>query len=654
MDIKITQQQLVTTNLKYSAMAKSLKSLAFADLSAKALFLSGGNKNLKGIAKEVAKIIGIDNVSQDLIKNGLKELISDRRVVERGNYYDLVKRERQKISDEVTLSESKLEAIIDGHFPHNIEKDKIIAWFNDALVDFFEYNGDEWVQSICKKTKKIYNKPKSIDDIINKSIIKHNLDDYSKDLKNSFRAIIVSEDIKDQSYIADVGYAMFSARLVAADIGADPIALDELRGGNFLLDTNFIVALQLDSHKFAASMEALGKALKNIGAKLTYIRETEAEYNRVIVGRRGDVRNLLNVYPEKTVMEVGDDFVKAAVARGCKNAEDFENFYNDISFIPTEIPFGPKIEPLDFSDIDAEVEKAKKDNALKILINNWCLKLRPIWWRPKSKAAIEHDAALIYAAEFERKSGRKTFILTLDRGLQSCCLERAGSHSVPFGIYLEGLLQILAAYNSGPEIDATNFAPLLSNILQKRCIPEEKTYSLLDLHWLYGIQKNISKFSPDKIKNIVLEVTRSRLSGKDETDEKLQRTINRLYQDELQTSSKEIEEMASRVLKAESVAETEIQRRTILEEKIVQNEKTEKIRNLRKKLLVSCLWRIPLSLILAFLVYRLIKLAIPEDSKDLLAFILNIIQVSIILFSFLKKPLKLLQEYNKQIIENKK
>lgn len=637
---KITQQQLVATNLKYGSTAKSLKVLAFADLSAKALFLSGGGKDIKEITKKVAEIIGVNNVSDDLINSGLKELKENNKIIKKGDLYSLTDEETKKIKREAELSGNRLEEVVNGHFPQNIKKEAIITWFNEAIVDFFEYNGDEWIQSICKGFKKIPDKAKSIDEILNKSIKNHSLKSYSEELKNAFRGIIMSEKPDDQNYLTSVGYAMFSARLVAADIGADPIALEELRGGEFFVDTNFLIALQLDSHKFAASMEALGKALKIIGAKLVYIRETNDEYDRVMVGRRGEVKNLFNVYPDKTVIEANDDFIKSAVARGCRNAEDFDRFYGDISKIPTEVPSGPDITLLSFGDIIAEVEKSKKDTALKNSIQKYCRRLRPFWWKPKSNSAIEHDAALIYVAELERRLGRKAFILTLDRGLQSCCLERAGSHNIPCGIYLEGLLQILAAYNAGPEIDVTNFAPLLSNILQKRCIPPEQTYSLLDLHWIYGIQKNVAQFSPEKIKEIALEVTRFRLEGRDASDEKLQRTVNRFYQEEIKNNNQKVEELSNRAREAEIVAQEEKDKRIEVEDKLNKQNRKEELRRLRRVLRNTCLWRVPLSILLIFLAYYLIALSIPAEGKEIMSFVLNVIQIIAIPFGLLFKPIE--------------
>lgn len=646
MENKITRQQLVATNLKYSSNAKSLKELAYADLVAKALFLSKKEMTIKEIAKKVAEIIGVSNVSNSLIRIGLAELESNRKIFVNKNLYSLVDRERNKLKEDVLLFSKKLEEVVDNHFPKKIEKNKIIAWFNDAIVDFFEYNGDEWVQSVCRGGHKLFKKIKTADEILDKSIKKHSLTEYSSELKNAFVGILASEDDRDQNYFASVGYAMFSARLVAADIGADPLMLDELRDSVFLVDTNFLFALQLDSHKFAASMETLGKALNSINAELVVINKTKEEYDRALAGKKGEIKNLLNVYPEDVVMDANDDFIKTAISRGCKKSEDFDLFFGDILNIPSEVPKGPAIQVLELDDVEKEINKASSDEGLKNSIQKWCVKMRPRWWHKKSNLALEHDAALIYVAELEKKNGKNAFILTLDRGLQACCSERSGYHNLPSAIYLEGLLQIFAANNAGPDFDATNFAPLLSNILQKRCIPPEHTFSPEDLHWLYKIEKNVARFSSDKIKTIALEVAKNRLAGVDIDDGKLRRLVNRLYQEEVKNTEQVVEELSERTRAAEAVAIQEKERADSLATELNAAKKKELLRILRKALYRSLFWRIPLFLLFIFIAYFLIKLAIPnkESGNQWLGFVLNIIQGLVFLYYFLLKPIKIYKD----------
>lgn len=642
MNSKITSQQLTVINLRYGTIAKSMKTLAFADLAAKALFLFNKPLAIKDIANKVAELIAVRSVSEELIKKGLEELRADRRVKIDNGKWGLSDHARRDIEREALSSLDTFGGVLDRHFPKTIEREKLASWFTGAIADFFAYNGDEWVQSVCKGAQHFSKNIKTADEILDASIQRYGLGSYSVELKNSFRGFLASTNIKDQRYLTNVGFAMFSARLVAADVGADPIALEELRGATFLVDTNFLFALQLEGHRFAASWETLGQALSAIGAKLVYLNETRDEYRRVWTGKRMEILKLLEVYPDEIVAEADDGFISTAVARGCSNKESFETFFYSIQEPPRQMPGELKIQVLEDQKIVKEVERAKSDNKLKTVIQGWRFKLRPFWDRqPKSNSALEHDAALIYVSESEQKAGNKVFILTLDRSLQACCAERIGTHNIPSAIYLEGLIQILAANNAGPELDATDFAPLLTSMLLKRCVPPERMYSTQDLHWLYGIQKNVAGFKPEKIKQIVLEVMRARLSGKTADDEGLQRTVNRFYQEEMWSTNRVVKEFADRAHRAEEDAERERIKRIDLEGKLHEKERTEARRVAKWKLAKTLSWRIPVTFLLALVSFAIVSMVLSVLQKEnILDFIISFCTLVFVGYKFLKVPIK--------------
>jgi len=638
-----TPQQLTAVNLRFGTAAKSLKSLAFSDLSAKALYLSQKPLGIKEIGKKVATLIGIHSVSKDFIKDGLEELKSDGRAFEQKGQWQLNTSYRDKIKGELEKNLSASADLIKKHFPKNIDEKQLAPWFDDALADFFIFNGDDWVQSICKGKKALPIGGAIItDEIVEGSIKKHKLDAYSNELKNSFRGFLASKELDDQKYLASIGSAMFSARLVAADVGADPITVDELRGSTFIADTNFLFALQLESKRFAASLKALAQALLFIDAKIVFIHETKEEYVRVWTGKRGELMHLVSVYPQSVIADVDDDFAATAVARGCKNKRDFETFLDSVQYPPTEMEKGPKITELDGKEIAEQIEKAKNDVNLKSSIKQWAIKLRIIGRPQKSNKALEHDASLIHVSEFEKKAGNKTYILTLDRSLQACCGERVGPHDIPQAICLEGLIQILAANNAGPGLDASNFAPLLTSIIAKRCIPPDHFYELEDLHWLYVIQKNVAKFRPEKIKEIVLEVKKSRLAGKSVRDKKLQLTVNRLYQEELQNTNEVVEEATARTQNAEAEAQKEKAERIKLQ---IELESVNKLAILRKNLRRALYWRVPTSIGLIALFTWLTSLALDTwlglTTKDwILDAVLKVFEAGAIALGLLFSPIK--------------
>jgi len=647
MSLTISSQQLIATNLRYGSTAKSLKTLAFSDLAAKALFLSDKPLDIKEISKKVAELINVRSVSEDLIKNGLSELKNDGQITERSSKWELKKDSRNKIENEVKKNLSELDNVLNNHFPKTIDGEKLSGWFTDAITDFFVYNGDEWVQSVCKGLPKYLKNIKTTDELLDASIKKHGLSEYVNELKSSFRGFLSSDNIEDQRYLISVGFAMFSARLVAADVGADPIIIEELRNATFLVDTNFLFALQLDSHRFAASLE-VEQALIAISARLVFIRETKEEYNRVWLGKKGEILKLVDVYPNEVVADTDDDFISTAVCRGCSDRESFETFFQSISTLPPQMKKELTISLLEDEKIDEEVRKAKNDNKLKTAIQKWYLKFKPFWRQSKSKSALEHDASLIYVADFERRAGNNVYILTLDRGLQVCCAERVGNHEIPHAVHLEGLVQILATNNAGPSLDATNYAPLLANILLKRCVPPEHMYSAQDLHWLYRTQQNIAKFNPVKIKEIALEVTKARLSGKSANDDKLQRTVNRLYQEEMQNTNVVVEESVERAHRAEEEAKLEKEKRVAIEKELNQKNKNEDLRLAKGRLIKALLWRIPVVLFMSIVVYILASIVLEALQKDnVLDFVISVCTFIGFGYKLLKLPIKEFLEFKK-------
>lgn len=641
MSIPITPQQLTAINLRYGTTAKSLKTLAFADLSAKALFLLHKPLTTKEVAKKVAELIAIRTVSEDLIKRGLEELKTDRRVCIINGKWELGEEARQNIGKSASCFLDVFGRVLNRNFPKNIEEDELTAWFTDAIADFFAYNGDEWVQSVCKGSRRFSRSIKTTDEILGASIKKHGLNVYSAELKNSFKSFLASANTEDQSYLTNVGFAMFSARLVAADVGADPIALGELRGATFLIDTNFLFTLQLEGHRFVASLEALGQSLGVIGARLSNLNETRDEYQRVWTGKRKEILKLVEVYPNEIVAGTDDEFISTAIARGCSDTEGFETFFQSIYEPPHQMPGKLIMDVLENQEIVKEVERAKNDSTLKSSLQRWYLKLKPYWKPPKSNSALGHDAALIGVLEFERKAGNKVFILTLDRSLQACCAERVGRHEIPPAIHLEGLIQILAANNAGAELDATNFAPLLTSILLKRCVPPEYMYSTQDLHWLYNIQKNVSGFKPEKIKQIALEVMKARLSGRGINDEKLQRTVNRLYQEEIQNTNRVVEESMDRAMKAEEEAERERAERLKLEDRLRDKEKIETLRVAKWRLAKSLFWRILAAFVLAIVSFTIVSFVLSVLKKEsVLDFMISVVTLLCGGYKFIKKPIE--------------
>jgi hypothetical protein len=639
------KSQLVTINLKFGSHAKPLRQVAFADLASNALLFLKKDVSTTEIAKEMSRLLGLPGIDETLVAEALNALRIENKAQQSSGKWHLADDARKAMELESEDSEKTLREVLVRHFPGNIDPVILRDWFLSASSDFFGFNGAEWVKSISRNTSSHFAKPQTTKELLIKSIKKYKLETHENDLINAYYEFLTSEDLSDRQYIMTLGFAMFSAQLVSADTGADPITIDEIRGSTFILDTNALFAFQLDAHRLARSIAALEIALTEINAELVFLEPTDKEYRRVYTGKKGEITALFRDFPDEVVLDAKSDFIESGISRGCKNGGDFETFFETIRNPPPELPAGLKVIKKDDLGIDAEIKKAEGDIGLKNAIQKHCLKLRGKWdKRPKSESALKHDAALVRVTELLRKQKPKTWILSLDRGLHSATAERAGAHGVPAVFMLDGLIQILAVHSGGPSRNAADFAPLLTSILLNRCSPSEKTYTTQDLSWLYAIQQRVADFSPEDIKKIVGIITQHRLAGATASDHKLQIAVNRAYQDKKREYSREIEEARERAYGAETEAEGAKKKLASVQKDLGQLKSAECIRRKWKEFAWKLSWRIPLSVIIAIVVYFLAKWSMPAEKKDLLNWITSIFTFTGIFAWLLIKPIRTLIE----------
>ena len=246
LDIK----DLVAVNLKYGSSVKPLKILAFAQLAAKALFLTTDFQKIEIVTTGLTKLIGVKKISESLVKEGLNYLLEIKKVKNHSDSWCLTEETRKDISKDLDASRYFLNKVIKAHFPSTIDEKVLKLWFKEASATFFGCYCDEWVAAVSKGIKdRVFRVPNTIDDLLKPTIKKYGIGDYEPSLINGFIKFISSDDTIDQQYLMLISQAMFSSRLVAADIGSDPIAIEELRGSKFILDTNVLFAISLEGHK---------------------------------------------------------------------------------------------------------------------------------------------------------------------------------------------------------------------------------------------------------------------------------------------------------------------------------------------------------------------------------------------------------------------
>ena len=472
---------IIAINLKYSSGSRSLKLIAFEQLVIKALFWEGKSLNENDIATKLKKLLGNHKIDQQTINEAIETLQLDRKIVFNEGLWSLDKEFRDEIEDQVTQEKILLKNILREHFPKNIDFKTLESWFLMAVVDFFGYYGDDWVNSLCRNVIKTLPRVKTINELLEKSIKNFNLEKYKEPLNKGFYNFLESENSNDKQMIFNLALAMFSAKLVAADISVDPITVDEIKNSKILVDTNILFSINLNSPRNREKFVALGHALKHINAQIYYLFETKEEYSRVCFGRRAEIVGLLRGYGLE-VLEGADknDVLQTAINYGCKNEEDFDRFFESIAEPPKNMGDDLKIELLDDRRFIKIKDTAEKDNKMKNKIQQLCKKLRPPWEKKeKSQAALNHDVVLLHSLRNLRDSGENCWILTFDRTLLAYEIEDIGNYDIPRVFSLETLIQLLALNNAGPEFRPEDYASLFANMLLEKCTPLENTYSLV-------------------------------------------------------------------------------------------------------------------------------------------------------------------------------
>ena len=112
------------------------------------------------------------------------------------------------------------------HFSRDFEENVLRRWFEATAVAFFTQYGDKWVASATKMSV-LRMAPAQLEEIVKKTAKAHGLEGSIETLTLGFRNFIRSQGPEDINLKWHYGRAMFAARLMAADLAADPISFKE-------------------------------------------------------------------------------------------------------------------------------------------------------------------------------------------------------------------------------------------------------------------------------------------------------------------------------------------------------------------------------------------------------------------------------------------
>jgi hypothetical protein len=551
---------LVAVNLRYDAGTGALNTRALAQLVAKLLFASG-----KGVAKKPkelayigAEVLGVKKLQTRSIDEALQLLQTIGLVKKNVSSWVLTESGYEKVSQDVERAARRVEGVISRNFPGRIDREPLLVWFRDACIGFYGQYGSQWAASIARRTPPPRLTRSATESLLRRCSRRHGLESEHDALAVGFHAFIASQHSEDVEHNWSLGQAMLAARLVAANIGPDPITIADFRDATVFMDTNTLLVTALDRHQLANSLRMLVRALNQIGVKLAIIHETRKEYERTVDYNRESTLRTIARYPFQVIRETRSHFIQSALNLGCSTTEEFERFFLEIAQAPTSVDGEMAISLMDDPQTAALAEAGKADQRLQREIGDVWERQRV---RRKSPRALQHDAALTRVAEGLRVEGERCWILTLDLTMHQHSLARVGKHEPPIWVSIDALVQVLAVEGAGPGIDPAEFAPLMTSIINHQCEPMLGTFVVEDLGTILDIEERCADLEEESIVEIASMVARSRLSGKARNDPELQLQVKRAFQREKLEIEKKLETTSAELsLRNREIASQELRR----------------------------------------------------------------------------------------------
>lgn len=640
--MEIDQKQLVTVNLKYGTAAQPLRTVAFAQLAAKALYLAGTPLTSDEIARDVGVLLSIERVDPVFVRRGLAYLRERADVTNERDVWTLQESTSKGIAESINESASRLASLLTRHFPSDLPREKLRPWFCEASARVFGRYGDEWVATLSRGTRIAVPHFTPLGELLVPVARTYGLEGRTGALKEGYLGFLGSSSSEDQIYLMSLAQAMFSARLVTAAVGADVLTLQEFRQATMVLDTNVLFAIALEDHHLGRSLNALGKALVEMGVKPVFIRPTQGEYEAVWKYKQESLISTIKEYQAEIVNAARDDFLATARGRGCETVEDFERFFESIQAIPSEFAGGLAIELWEDDVIQTSIDSGIADHRLEAQLAGLRRRLRPNA-RPKTGKALKHDAALLHVVESERQQGRNVWILSIDRSLAASSRERSGPHGLPAVLTADALIEILALNDGGPGVEADDFAPLLARIILNQCEPSRDAYTVDDLYLLTKINDAASELDPKDTRELVQIVTKARLEGKGADDTSLQLEVNRRFQQKVRTDEEVLGRAQERARRSEEALDVERKARLAAEEREVFARRERDRSAAKTRLIQQMLWRVPLAVALSAGAFLVAKSVLPPDDKY--AFADYVLSAGAFILSGWSLVLKELQKY---------
>lgn len=357
-------------------------------------------------------------------------------------------------------------------------------------------------------------------------------------LCSSLRTMLNSITDPDVNYIILYFlYVGYQAKVASSKSFVVPDIAQEFRGRTFFLDTNVLIALQLEkANTKKVNFNALVDLCQKLDIHLKYLFETKTEYENVLATKKNIYRGLMVEYTQPVFSGArANNIVEALVNRGCYSVQAVEHFFDEfLSGIPSFLynsqvaielinPQESKGAFVHYNRNEQNKEKFRKifienENEQETDYEEYAPDAKKHLVK-KNDTTLEHDLGLIGVVRTERGCGeyaeklhkikRDTpLLLTMDNSIVMYAQSQYPEEKFVYNV--RDLIVLLSLDRGGMLDSKENFGPILQHFVANHFITWEDTYEVKDLALIYNLESQVASLSDAQVQQIAREVNKKR------------------------------------------------------------------------------------------------------------------------------------------------
>ena len=520
--------------LRIDATMQTLHRKAIGELLMKIIYQQSGSISFDDICRAYQNETQGAIVDRVLLESVLGIMESSNDIKFDNGRYRISSAKRKKIDKQTSLFEEQIDRVIDHYIKPVFSANEVLKeWFIDALAFFFANYSNVWVSDLKDSSDSrinIVNSKASVLEALtlrtsnNKAIDERD----KKVLSERFLDILTKTgDPALSSILFESGVSAFSSKLISSNIGLDAITLGVFKDSICILDTNILMYIGLEEGQYYQALEVISSVFLSLGITVYYLDVTEQEYIHTVGNKKETILRLIEKgFDIDVLSKIDDQYLKTALARECRDIDDFERFFEDLLALPLYLDDKETVPIVKYPADDALVAviaEAKENDVLKDEINSIYKELTK---RDKRPHSLTHDVQIVAGVEEVRKKV-KAFILSQDTCINEYSRKRPSVNDLTLALKLETLINVLSVYQ--PETMESNvFSALFTSMLRDGLVPRDDVFQLEDLSVMCEREEQISQLPAESVISIAKEICRLRLSG--ESDETINLALSRAVQ----------------------------------------------------------------------------------------------------------------------------